>query len=233
MRFRVWVAYLRARLRRHGARLELDAPHGARVHGLPRVRATTWGPAAPGGDRVLRLRLGHGVRIGSGLVLEVNPGSTNTIELGDHVELGELVHLVVRGGAVRLGARTVVRSFAVLKADGELVTAGDNMLSYGVVVHCAQRVALGARTIVAERSSLVDSDHRAEGDDFYNAPPDIAPVELGDNVLVGANVVVTAGTRIGSDSIVAAGTVTTGREAFPAGSLLAGAPARVVRALAR
>jgi acetyltransferase-like isoleucine patch superfamily enzyme len=222
------AAWSRATRRRVG-RLELDAPHGPGLTGrLPRVELTHLGRP---GDGVLRVRIGLGVRIGAGVVLEVLPTGTCTLELGDDVALGDGVHLLLRGGAIRLGAHTQVRAFSVLKAEGEIVAAGRNLLSYGSVVHCAQRVTLGERTALGEHTTIADSEHTTSGDDFYNAPLDVAPVTLGANVLGGAGAVYTRGTTVGDDCQVAAGAVLAGGSAYPARSLIAGVPARVVRAL--
>lgn len=54
---------------------------------------------------------------------------------------------------------------------------------------------------------------------------------VGDNTLVGMGSVVLSGAVIGSDCMVGAGSLVTGRLRVPAGSLVLGNPARVVRAL--
>jgi acetyltransferase-like isoleucine patch superfamily enzyme len=53
------------------------------------------------------------------------------------------------------------------------------------------------------------------------------PVEIGDDVLVGANVIILKGARIGRASVVGAGSVVTGGE-YAAASIIAGNPARVI-----
>jgi acetyltransferase-like isoleucine patch superfamily enzyme len=55
-------------------------------------------------------------------------------------------------------------------------------------------------------------------------------VEIGDDVWVGANVTILKGVTIGAGSIVATGAVVT-RGNYPARSVLAGNPARVVKTL--
>lgn len=54
---------------------------------------------------------------------------------------------------------------------------------------------------------------------------------VGDNVLIGMGAVVLNGARIGSDSIVGAGSLVTGKLDAPAGSMILGSPAKVVRPL--
>jgi carbonic anhydrase/acetyltransferase-like protein (isoleucine patch superfamily) len=231
LRFARWTRRLRRTLRAHGAELEVEAPHGATLVAPPVVEISSWGRA--GGARTV-LRVGAGVTIGRDVVLELFPDGTNVVELDDGVTVGDHVRLQVRDGAIRLGSGCNVRSYAVLKADGEIVMEGRNEISYGVVVHCAQRVEVGRGTGIAERVSIADSDHTADGTarDFYQAPLQVDPVVIGPNVFVAAAAIVTRGTRVGANSVVAAGSVLTGARSFPAGSLIAGAPARVVRPLA-
>lgn len=54
---------------------------------------------------------------------------------------------------------------------------------------------------------------------------------VGDNVLIGMGAIVLNGARIGSDSIVGAGSLVTGKLDAPAGSMILGSPAKVVRPL--
>lgn len=58
-------------------------------------------------------------------------------------------------------------------------------------------------------------------------PPSAEPVELADNVLIGANAVVLEGVKIGKGSVVAAGAIVT--ENVPEGVVVAGAPARIIK----
>ena len=54
---------------------------------------------------------------------------------------------------------------------------------------------------------------------------------VGDNVLIGMGAVVLNGARIGDNCIVGAGAVVTGKMDAPAGSMILGSPAKVVRPL--
>jgi carbonic anhydrase/acetyltransferase-like protein (isoleucine patch superfamily) len=228
--FALFAARTRRTLGHMGATLEIDAPHGVELASLPHLELTDWGKE---GDARLTLRIGSNVRFGRDVVFEVYPGATSVVEIGDDSELGDMTRVQLRGGALRLGPRTRVRSFVVLKCDGEIVTGGDNEISYGAIFHSAERIALGERTGIAERVSIVDSDHVADGTDthFYNTPLRRGPVVIEDNVFVAAGAVLTRGTHIQRNSVVGAGAVITGAPEFPPGSLIAGAPARVVRQL--
>ena len=54
---------------------------------------------------------------------------------------------------------------------------------------------------------------------------------IGNNVLIGMGAVVLNGARIGDDCIVGAGALVTGKMDAPAGSMILGSPAKVVRPL--
>jgi len=54
---------------------------------------------------------------------------------------------------------------------------------------------------------------------------------VGDNVLIGMGAVLLNGARIGDDCIVGAGALVTGKLDAPAGSMILGSPAKVVRPL--
>jgi acetyltransferase-like isoleucine patch superfamily enzyme len=56
------------------------------------------------------------------------------------------------------------------------------------------------------------------------------PVAIGDNVFLATNTVVLRGTSVGANSVAAAGAVLTGGS-FPAGHVIAGAPAKAVKRL--
>jgi acetyltransferase-like isoleucine patch superfamily enzyme len=91
-------------------------------------------------------------------------------------------------------------------------------------------IHIGARCDIAPRVMLVTGSHeislsggRAAGNGFSR------PICIGDGCWIGAGAVVIGGSTIGEHSVVAAGAIVRG--SFPARSLLAGVPARVVKTL--
>lgn len=220
--FRLWCAWLALQLRRRGATLTVDAPHGARLDSWPHVAVTP-------DLRSFTLRLGHGVKLGRATHIDLLGGDT-TLALGDGSYLMHGVRLQLRGGAIRLAEHVDVRDGAVLKSEGELIVGARIPISYGTTIHCVERIEIGADSGLAERVTIVDSDHGADGTDtpFLSQPLHIAPVLVGTNVFVCANAVILRGARIGANSVVAAGAVA-GAGEHPAGHLHAGAPARAIR----
>ncbi len=220
--FRLWAAWLLVQLRRRGARLVVEAPHGARLDSWPHVDVSP-------GVRSFTLRLGHGVKLGRATHLDLQAGD-GVLELGDGAYLMHGARLQLRGGAIRLGPHVNVRDGAVLKSEGDLVVGARVPISYGTTVHCVERIEIGADAGLAERVTVVDSDHTHDGSTapFLGQPLRVDPVLIGTNVFVCANAVIRRGARIGANSVVAAGAVV-GPGEHPPGTVLAGVPARPLK----
>jgi acetyltransferase-like isoleucine patch superfamily enzyme len=219
-RFGLWAARLRIECRRRGGRLEL---HGrGRFDSPPRVHVH--------GPGMLVLRLGEGVRLGSDLHLEVDRGGE--LSLGDGVYFQHAARVILRGGSIALGAHSHVRDGAVLKSEGTLRIGEEVTIGAADTLACARRIDIGDRAGLGERVSVTDSDHTHDGTDthYLRQPLRTGEVHIGANVLVSAGAVILRDARVGANAVIAANAVVTAGE-HPAAHLLAGAPARTVRAL--
>ena len=109
------------------------------------------------------------------------------------------------GRNLRIGQRVFINSGCRFQDQGG-VRIGDDCL-------------IGHNTVFATLNHHLDPARRTD------LLP--APVVLGRNVWVGANVTILPGVRIGDDAVVAAASVVT--RDVPAGAVVMGSPARVVR----
>jgi acetyltransferase-like isoleucine patch superfamily enzyme len=226
IRFRAWVLLTRARLRRLGAGFVCElAAAPPRALGPLRVEID----GRPG---TLTLRIGRDVKIGRDCVIDLAAGRDGVIELGDRVTLQSRVRLQPWGGAIRLGDDVQLRDAAELKSSGELTIGARAPIGRNVTLHCDERIAIGRDVGLAERVTVIDSDHSHDGSDtfFMEQPVRSAPVEIGDNTFIAANAVVLRGTTVGKSCVIAAGAVLNGGD-FPAGHVIAGAPAKAIKPL--
>jgi carbonic anhydrase/acetyltransferase-like protein (isoleucine patch superfamily) len=118
-------------------------------------------------------------------------------------------------GRVHLGEGASIWYGAVLRGDNEHIEIGrQSNVQDGSVLHTdpGLPLTLGERVTVGHQVML----HGCS---------------IGDGTLVGIQAVVLNGAKIGRDCIVGAGAVVTEGKEFPDGSLIVGAPARLVRPL--
>ena len=114
-------------------------------------------------------------------------------------------------GSVSLAKGVSVWYNAVIRGDGGDITIGENTnVQDNAVIH--------AETVVGSHCTI---GHSAI----------VHGCVLGDNVLVGMGSIVLGGAKVADNCIIAAGSVVTGKMDAPAGSMILGSPAKVVRPL--
>jgi acetyltransferase-like isoleucine patch superfamily enzyme len=145
--------------------------------------------------------------IGPRVQLEIGPRAT--LRVGRWAWIGHGSKIRVHEGEVSIGAKTVIGQDCTISA--------------------FQHVSIGRECILADRVMLIDFDHgvteverpiRLQG--IYKRD-----VRVGHNVWMGYGACILRGVTIGENSIVGTSSVVT--TDFPANSVLAGAPARLIR----
>ena len=146
--------------------------------------------------------------------------------IGRHCDL-----LIERGGHIRFQGRVVLIGFNQLYAAGTLsVGAGTTINEYSrVIAHKA--IEIGNNVTIAKFVSILDHDHRhslrdgvLELNDY-----DLAPVRIGNNVLISDKVTILKGVTIGDNVIIAANAVV--NSDVPSNSIFGGVPARLLNTL--
>lgn len=149
---------------------------------------------------------------------------------------------------VTIGRGCHLRRACELKADTlARVTIGRNVhLGPWTTISALAEIEIGDDCLIAERVSIRDHDHYIPG--MHRGAPSgpadaatdptrpyhaqgyaTAPVRLGRNVWLGGGVTIVKGVTLGDNCVVGAGAVVT--RSFPANSVIAGVPARLVRTL--
>lgn len=226
--FELWARRLDFALRRSGSRLELDAPHGAHAYELPRFEVVAHGTGG-----VLRLKLGHNVHLGRRLIIETWAGSETTVQIDDDVRFSANTRLSLFGGELQLGSLTGLRDGVLLNVSGGRMIFGHKVqVRRDAMFHCSQSIRMHDLAGVAERVTVVDSDHSHDGSDhFYmDQPLRTGPISIGRNTSIFANAIVMRDVTIGPNCVIGAGAMVRSGD-YPGQTLYAGSPAVAVRRL--
>jgi acetyltransferase-like isoleucine patch superfamily enzyme len=134
------------------------------------------------------------------------------------------------GDEISLGAGTVVKPFAIVQSSGGRVVFGRScaISSFVHVSTGTGDVIAGDFVRVAPHCTLVGVTKEVRSKDtlIKDQPESQARgIEIGDDVLIGAGVVVLPGSRIGRGAVIGAGSVVTG--IVPEYAIVTGIPARV------
>ena len=139
-------------------------------------------------------------------VCAISPLTEITLDRGANLSIGKRFRM-------RDGAKIRVRRGAVLKIGKNVSINSNNMIA------CHESVEIGDNVQFSPNVQIYDHDHdyRAEGgvaDMKYKT----SPVKIGNNVWIGANVVILRGTTIGDNCVIGAGAVVKG--SYESGSVI-------------
>jgi acetyltransferase-like isoleucine patch superfamily enzyme len=164
--------------------------------------------------RCLGLRTGKGVNVGCGI--EWPLGNLHNILLDENVSLGKrgwfYLPLHNRKARIQIGSGTSVGNDFVITANDSVKIGCDCLISYRVAIMDHSHVT--GKGVGPVNSGLTQGK----------------PVEIGDKCFIGCNAVIMPGVRLGANCIVGANSVVT--KSFEDGSVIAGAPAKLLRTTA-
>jgi maltose O-acetyltransferase len=198
-------------------------------------RPPTDAPPAPLADRARRA----GARVLTALRQEVealDPAKAAAQAMASalpHLSFSRTRTLLLRGAGFRMGPRTRVMGSLVVTGRGDhrtLFSIGDDSMITGpMLVDLEAAVTIGDRVYIGHEALLLTVNHDIGGPGQRCGNSDRRPIVIEDGAWLGARVTVLPGVTIGAGAVVAAGALVT--RDVPANHLVAGVPARVVRAL--
>lgn len=162
-----------------------------------------------------KIRLGRGVVIDDGVLLDAKGEDNRGITLGDGVYIGRGSIVYTKGGDIELGPKVNV------SANCELFSSNRLVVGEGTVIAAYSYLLSGGEYDYTSRVPLAQQSGTASRGETV----------IGANVWIAAHVVVADGSRVGDHAVIGAGAVVRGE--VPAGHLAAGVPARVIRRLER
>lgn len=112
---------------------------------------------------------------------------------------------------------------------GENITIGNDVqIGYGTIIHSSKGVIIGSNTQIAAQCYIIDTNHgTAYGELMQKQPLQSSPIEIGEDVWIGAQCTVLKGVKIGSHAVIAANSVV--NKDVPPYAIVAGSPAKILR----
>jgi acetyltransferase-like isoleucine patch superfamily enzyme len=139
---------------------------------------------------------------------------------------------MLRDGRLEVGEGALFEPNVWLTAPdpGRIRIGAGCFLNLGVMVAAVELVEIGDHCMLANGCFVTDGAHRFDDPDRpvpWQGFTTKGPTRIGDNVWLGANVVVTDGVTIGERAVIGANSVVTGD--IPPRTIAAGAPAKPIR----
>lgn len=133
------------------------------------------------------------------------------------------------GARATFGERVTVDRYADITAQfGELSIGTGTYIGQFSVLCAREKITIGLDCLIAEHVTLRDHDHNfGAGLKTSAAGFTTAPVEIGNNVWIGAKATITKGVKIGNNSVVGANSVVT--RDVPPNTVVVGVPAYILR----
>lgn len=170
--------------------------------------------------RLIGVNAGRHCRFVGMPIVKIAPGAH--ITLGDHV----FVNSRSESNSAGLPHPSIL---AALSAQSSIVIGDGTGLS-GASISARHTISIGKRVLIGAGACIWDNDfHPLDAKERRKHPTDNAlgaPIDIEDEVFIGARALILKGVRIGRGAVIGAGAVVT--RDVQAGNVVAGNPARVV-----
>lgn len=135
------------------------------------------------------------------------------LKLWYHVkaQIKKTVYKILSGNKITFGKKTTFRNgfHAMIEGEGKIKIGSNCFFNNYCSVNSLQEVVIGNGTIFGENSHVYDHNHRFRSveDSIKSQGYAIAPVQIGNHVWIGSNVVILKGANIGDNAVIGAGCV--------------------------
>ncbi|MCR5183912.1 MAG: acyltransferase [Opitutales bacterium] len=121
----------------------------------------------------------------------------------------------------------------IVVCPGATIEIGDRVGMSAATLHAKTSIKIGAGTLIGGNAKILDHDFHPL--DWRERNPDkgtekTAPIVIGEKCFIGGDSIILRGAKLGDHCVVGAGSVVPAGD-YPAGSVLVGNPAKIVKTL--
>lgn len=109
------------------------------------------------------------------------------------------------------------------EAQGQLTIGSGTYIGHHSHIHAVSDLTIGSNCVIADNVLINNSEHIKGNIQQISTR---GPINIGNRVFIGQNVVILANVTVGDDAIIGAGSVVT--KNVPAGATVVGVPARII-----
>lgn len=158
---------------------------------------------------------------------------------------GFTVIYAFKGSCIYWGSRIIVNSSPLsnlvgmhqrtilIARDGGTIRIGDRVEMSGCTIYALWDIIIGERTMIGANTIIMDTDFHplgaTERRSLDRSQIKCRSVRIGQDCFIGMNAIICKGTVLGNRCVVGAGSVVRG--IFPADSVIAGNPAKIIKKL--
>jgi lipopolysaccharide O-acetyltransferase len=162
------------------------------------------------------------------------PARLKGMKFGRHSFIGpHYDFLAVRLDHIVLKDEVQIGSYAWLQTfdEGHIIIGEHTNIGRHVTISALKNITIGKNCLISYHVSLLDHQHHFA----YNLSPfqtgltTPRPITIGNNCFIGAHSFIMAGVTLGDNCVVGANSVVT--KSFPAHSVIAGSPAKLLKTL--
>ena len=168
----------------------------------------------------------------SGVIIGKHVNTCGIIYLRNYAQKGKIQignDVIINSGLRANPVGKLKRTSFIVGQNGHIVL-GNRVRISNTTLFSQNSISIGDDTFIGGGTQVFDTDFHSIYSKFrINGNTDIitAPVEIGQRVFIGADVIILKGVRIGDDSVLGAGSVVTSN--IPSGQVWAGNPARLIK----
>lgn len=154
--------------------------------------------------------------------------SVNINSFGKHCGFGK--NVILKCPNINLSNNVTIRDNVFIGGNGTLNIGENTVINAYTIIACLEKVTIGKNVAIAPYVYILDVDHVFKDVEQLISLQgyEVAEVNIGNDVWIGTNTIITKGVTIGHGTVIAANSVVT--KDVPDYSLYGGSPAKFIKA---